>query len=118
MKKPNVSLTGNNLSADFSEANVIDAIKTIYDPEIPVNIYDMGLIYSIKINKKIVDVNMTLTSPTCPMADEIPVWVAEAISKIDGLKKINIFMVWEPAWDLSKMSDNARFELDLFNTGW
>lgn len=118
MTKAKVTLSGNNSKSQFTKEQIIEAIKTIYDPEVPVNIYDLGLIYDIRIKDKEIDIDMTLTSPTCPMADEMPVWLAEAVSKIDGVKKVRVFMVWEPAWDLSKMSETARFELDLFKTGW
>jgi FeS assembly SUF system protein len=113
-----VYLPGAGGDDKFSESDIITALKEIYDPEIPVNIYDLGLIYKINITGRDVDIDMTLTSPTCPMADEIPVWVAAKISKIPGINNINVKIVWQPAWGIDMMSDEARFQLDLTEQGW
>ncbi len=115
---PDVVLAGVGGDGEVVESQVVEAIKQVYDPEIPVNIYDLGLIYSIEINNGAVDVRMTLTSPTCPMADEIPLWVAGVISKIPGVNMVRVFMVWDPVWNLEMMSERARFELDLFHQGF
>ena len=97
-----------------SEESVIDAIRTVYDPEIPVNIYDMGLILKLEIsNTGNVDVGMTLTSPGCPVAGDLPVWVAEAIAKIDGVGEIEVRVVWEPAWSPDLMSEDAKLALGM-----
>tara|TARA_B100000674_G_scaffold454196_1_gene426956 strand:- start:963 stop:1265 length:303 start_codon:yes stop_codon:yes gene_type:complete len=93
---------------------VIAEIKKIYDPEIPVNIYELGLIYKIEIsdNKK-VDIEMTLTSPNCPVAEELPNEVKDNIKKIDGVNDVNLKIVWDPPWDKSMMSETAKLELNL-----
>ena len=93
---------------------VIAEIKKIYDPEIPVNIYELGLIYKIEIleNKK-VDIEMTLTSPNCPVAEELPNEVKDNIKKVEGVSDVNLNVVWEPPWDKDKMSEAAKLELNL-----
>lgn len=98
--------------------DVINALKTVYDPEIPVNVWDMGLIYDIQINESDVEIKMTFTSPTCPMMEEILQQIKDAVSKIDGVDGVRVDLVWDPPWDLSRMSDAARVELDLTNQGW
>jgi FeS assembly SUF system protein len=93
---------------------IIEAIRTVYDPEIPVNIYDLGLIYRISIDDEShVDVDMTLTAPGCPVAGEMPGWVADAIEPLPGVKTVNVQLVWEPPWGLDKLSDEAKLELGL-----
>lgn len=98
--------------------DVINALKKIYDPEIPVNIWDMGLIYDIDISDDGVVIKMTFTSPTCPMMEELLVQVKDAVQQVAGEKTVRVDLVWNPPWDLSKMSDTARVELDLTNQGW
>ncbi|MBP5794675.1 MAG: DUF59 domain-containing protein [Alphaproteobacteria bacterium] len=98
--------------------DIINALKTVFDPEIPVNIWDMGLIYDIKIDDKNVVITMTLTSPTCPMMDELVMQVKNAVSRVADVENVDVKLVWEPAWDLSRMSDAARIELDLTSHGW
>jgi FeS assembly SUF system protein len=98
--------------------DVINALKTVFDPEIPVNIWDMGLIYDIDIQDADVVITMTFTSPTCPMMEELLAQVKQVVSKVVGVKSVDVKLVWEPAWDLSRMSDAARLELDLTNMGW
>ena len=91
---------------------VVLALKTVFDPEIPVNIYDLGLIYIIELDKKNnVNIYMTLTAAGCPVADEMPGWVADAVKTITEIKKIHVEMVWEPMWGMDMMSDEARLEL-------
>ena len=97
---------------------IINALKTVFDPEIPVNIWDMGLIYDIAIDGSNVVITMTLTSPTCPMMEELLAQVKQVVSSVHGVKSVDVKLVWEPAWDLSRMSDAARLELDLTNMGW
>ena len=92
---------------------VIVEIKKIYDPEIPVNIYELGLIYDISINEKIVKVKMTLTSPNCPVAESLPKEVKDSIMEIDGVDKVDLDLVWEPPWDKSMMSESAKLELNI-----
>jgi len=94
---------------------IIAALQLVFDPEINVDVYNLGLIYDIKLNGKNgdVDIVMTLTSPTCPMADEIPVWVAESVQGVEGVGVVTVKVVWTPAWDLSKMTDDAKFQLEI-----
>jgi|TARA_B110000438_G_scaffold118330_1_gene115572 FeS assembly SUF system protein len=93
---------------------VIEEIKKIYDPEIPVNIYELGLIYKIEVdeNNK-VNLDMTLTSPNCPVAESLPNQVKENIMKVDGVSEVKLNLVWEPPWDKDKMSEAAKLELNL-----
>jgi len=91
---------------------IVEACRTVYDPEIPVNIYDLGLIYTIEINDEAdVSIIMTLTAPGCPVAGEMPGWVAEAVEPLPGVKTVNVQLVWEPQWGMDMMSDEARLEL-------
>ena len=93
---------------------VIEEIKKIYDPEIPVNIYELGLIYKIDVDEKNkVNVDMTLTSPNCPVAESLPKQVKENIMKVEGVSDVNLNLVWEPPWDKDKMSEAAKLELNL-----
>ncbi|MEM6306894.1 MAG: SUF system Fe-S cluster assembly protein [Pseudomonadota bacterium] len=92
--------------------SVIDGIRTVYDPEIPVNIYDLGLVYTVDINDQSeVRVTMTLTAPGCPVAGDMPGWVAEAVEPIPGVKQVDVELTWEPPWGMDMMSDEARLEL-------
>ena len=93
---------------------VIEEIKKIYDPEIPVNIYELGLIYKIEVidNNKI-NVDMTLTSPNCPVAESLPKEVKDSIMEIKEVNKVDLDLVWEPPWDKSMMSEAAKLELNL-----
>ena len=93
---------------------VIEEIKKIYDPEIPVNIYELGLIYKIDVDaKNKVNIDMTLTSPNCPVAESLPKNVKESIMKVEGVSDVNLNLVWEPPWDKDKMSEAAKLELNL-----
>lgn len=102
----------------FTRDDIIAALKTVFDPEIPVNIWDMGLVYKIDINPDSVDIDMTFTSPTCPMMEELLGQVRIAVQNVTGAVPVHVNLVWEPAWDLSRMSDAARLELDLTEHGW
>ncbi|MBR2412613.1 MAG: DUF59 domain-containing protein [Alphaproteobacteria bacterium] len=102
----------------FDKDDIIAALKTVYDPEIPVNVWDMGLIYDIDIQDNQVVIQMTFTSPTCPMMEEILQQVREAVQSVVGDMDVRVDLVWDPPWDLSRMSDAARVELDLTNEGW
>ena len=96
------------------KSKVIEAVKKIYDPEIPVNIYELGLIYKIDVDEKNkVNVDMTLTSPNCPVAESLPNEVKENIKKVEGVSDVNLNLVWEPPWDKDKMSVAANLELNL-----
>lgn len=103
----------------FKREDIIEVLKKIYDPEIPVNIWDMGLIYNIDISaENAVVIKMTFTSPTCPMMEELLAQVKEATQQVVGDIPVRVDLVWDPPWNLSKMSDAARVELDLVNEGW
>jgi len=96
------------------KTKVVEEIKKIYDPEIPVNIYELGLIYKIEIDSKNkVNIDMTLTSPNCPVAESLPNEVKNNIMKVEGVSDVNLNLVWEPPWDKDKMSEAAKLELNL-----
>ena len=91
---------------------IVDACRTVYDPEIPVNIYELGLVYTVDIdNENAVRLVMTLTAPGCPVAGEMPGWLADAVSAVPGVKQVDVDLVWEPPWGMEMMSDEARLEL-------
>ncbi len=95
--------------------DMIGAIKTVYDPEIPVDIYELGLIYRIDIDdERNVDIDMTLTAPGCPVAGEMPLWVQDAVRSVAGVNEVSVNMVFDPPWDPSRMSDEARVALNMF----
>ena len=98
----------------FSEQQVWDQLKTCYDPEIPVNIYELGLIYDIKIeNENLVIVKMTLTTPNCPVAESLPKEVKDSIIQVKEVNNVDLELVWDPPWDKSMMSEAAKLELNL-----
>ncbi|MCI7251305.1 MAG: iron-sulfur cluster assembly protein [Prevotella sp.] len=94
------------------EERIVDVLKTVYDPEIPVNIYDLGLIYRVEVNDEgTVDIDMTFTAPSCPAADFILEDVRQKVDNIEGVKSANVNLVFEPEWDKSMMTEEARVEL-------
>ncbi|HEY2707514.1 MAG TPA: SUF system Fe-S cluster assembly protein [Caulobacteraceae bacterium] len=94
---------------------LVEKLKTVFDPEIPVDIYELGLIYKVDVSDdKDVVIDMTLTAPGCPVAGEMPDWVREAVMTIDGIKSCTVNLVFEPPWDASLMSDEAKLELNMF----
>ncbi|HKQ54254.1 MAG TPA: SUF system Fe-S cluster assembly protein [Methyloceanibacter sp.] len=94
---------------------LIAAFKTVYDPEIPVDIYELGLIYRIDIdNDRNVEIDMTLTAPGCPVAGDMPGWVENAASSVPGVGQVKVKLVFDPPWDMSRMSEAARLELNMF----
>jgi len=96
------------------KSKVIDKIKKIYDPEIPVNIYELGLIYKIEVDEtNKVNIDMTLTSPNCPVAESLPNQVKEDIMELEEVSDVNLKIVWEPPWDKDKMSEAAKLELNI-----
>lgn len=101
-----------------SKEDVIGAIKTVYDPEIPVNIWDLGLIYGVDINAEEIVITMTFTSPTCPMMEELLQQVKDVVAAVANGVPVRVELVWNPPWDLTKMSDEARVQLDLTEHGW
>ena len=97
---------------DRITTDVIKQLKTVYDPEIPTDIYELGLIYKVELeNDRTLKVEMTLTAPGCPVAGEMPGWVAEAIEPVPGVKQVDVELTWEPPWGMDMMSDEARLEL-------
>jgi FeS assembly SUF system protein len=96
------------------EAEIIEAMRTVYDPEIPVNIYDLGLIYDMQIAEGgIVKVKMTLTAPACPVAGEMPGMVARSIRTVEGVTECDVELVWEPPWNPDMMAESARLTLNM-----
>ena len=93
---------------------IIECIKSVMDPEIPVNLYDLGLIYSINNKNNNVLIEMTLTNPNCPVAGQMPENVAKSIEQIHGLRSIEVKLVWEPSWSKDLMSEDAKLALDIF----
>ena len=98
--------------------DIIDAIKTVFDPEIPVNIWDLGLVYNIDIKDTEIVITMTFTSPTCPMMEDLLAQVRSAVENVAGGVSVRVDLVWDPPWNLSMMSETARLELDLTEQGW
>ncbi len=97
------------------DENVVHVIKTCYDPEIPVNIYELGLIYQIRVKSDgVVVINMTLTSPNCPAAQSLPAEVKEKVEQINGVTAVDINIVWDPPWGMQMMSEAARLEMGLY----
>ncbi|MBJ3774782.1 SUF system Fe-S cluster assembly protein [Acuticoccus mangrovi] len=100
---------------DRITADIVAALKTVYDPEIPVDIYELGLIYRVDIeDDRSISVDMTLTAPGCPVAGEMPGWVENALGAVEGIGPITVNMVFDPPWDPSRMSDEARVALDMY----
>lgn len=102
-------------TAPADEAAVIEAVKTVYDPEIPVNLYDLGLIYDLEVFEDgTVKIEMTLTAPACPVAGEMPSMVADAVADVDGVGEVEVRLVWDPPWTKDRMSEEAQLILDMF----
>jgi FeS assembly SUF system protein len=94
---------------------LVGALKSVFDPEIPVDIYELGLIYRVDVSDdKDVVIDMTLTAPGCPVAGEMPQWVKDAVMKIDGIRSCDVNLVFDPPWDPSRMSDEAKLQLNMF----
>jgi len=119
MNEQATQIEGEPLIAPSSEdhplyEDICDACRSVHDPEIPVNIFDLGLIYSIRISDDAhVDIDMSLTAPGCPVAGEMPGWVADAVAAVPGVKTVDVQLVWEPPWGLDRLSDVAKLELGL-----
>lgn len=95
--------------------DIVAALKTVYDPEIPADIYELGLIYKVDIkDDRTVDVDMTLTTPNCPAAAELPMMVENAVSSVQGVGPVKVQVIWDPPWDPSRMSDEARLVLNMW----
>ena len=95
--------------------DIIAALKTVYDPEIPADIYELGLVYRIDIDDdRLVTIDMTLTAPGCPVAGDMPGWVQDAVREIPGVRNVTVELVFDPPWDPSRMSDEAKLQLNMF----
>ena len=109
---------GSNLSKEELEqmtADIVAALKTVFDPEIPADIYELGLIYKIDVDdERNIAVEMTLTSPGCPVAGEMPTWVENAVAAVPGVGQVSVKLTFDPPWDQSRMSDEARLALNMF----
>ncbi len=105
----------NELDKETLKTAIIDALKQVYDPEIPVNIYDLGLIYDVLIDDDYyVDIKMTLTTPGCPVAQTFPGMVEQAVNKVEGVNDTSVELVWDPPWTQERMTEAAKLELGLF----
>jgi FeS assembly SUF system protein len=95
--------------------DIVDALKTVYDPEIPADIYELGLIYKVDVDDdRVVKIDMTLTTPNCPSAAELPTMVENAVASVNGVREAKVNIVWDPPWDPSRMSDEARAVLNMW----
>ncbi len=116
--EPVVARAGSPLPEGAAVADkeaAIAALRTVFDPEIPVNIYDLGLIYDLEVfSDGSARIEMTLTTPACPVAGELPVWVADAVAGVEGIGEVEVHLVWEPQWTPDRMSDEAKLVLDMF----
>jgi FeS assembly SUF system protein len=113
-----LNATGSAIPADELARladEVVAALKTVYDPEIPADIYELGLVYRVDVDDdRNIDIDMTLTAPGCPVANEMPGWVEDAVSMVPGIKSVNVHMVFEPPWTPERMSEEARVALDWY----
>lgn len=111
--EPSINLSPEEI--DRLTDDIVAALKTVYDPEIPSDIYELGLIYRVDIDdSRNVTIDMTLTAPGCPVAGEMPGWVENAVSLVAGIQSVKVNMVFDPPWDQSRMSDEARVALDMW----
>lgn len=111
-----ISAESSNLSPEELEKlteNIVGALKTVYDPEIPVDIYELGLIYKVDLDdNRNITIDMTLTAPGCPVAGEMPIWVENAVASVEGVQDVKVNMVFDPPWDQSRMSEEAMVALN------
>jgi len=99
---------------DFLEKEAVERIKTVFDPEIPVNVYELGMIYKVEITESFnAIIQMTLTSPACPVAESLPAEVRQRVNDIDGINEVFVDLVWEPPWNMEMMSDEAKLQLGM-----
>jgi len=104
-----------SIETSILEGEVIETLRTVYDPEIPVNIYELGLVYNIEVSPEgVVDVTMTLTTPMCPVAESLPIEVEDKIRAISGVTDVKVEVVWDPPWNMNMMSEEAKLELGFF----
>lgn len=107
-----------NIPDSDLQARIIDAMKTVHDPEIPVNLYDLGLIYELHVEDDAARVRMTLTTPNCPVAESMPEQVRRAVESVEGIERADIELVWEPSWSSEMMSEDARMQLEMMGITW
>jgi len=114
-------MTADKMAADISDIGdrILARLKTVFDPEIPVNIYDLGLIYKVDVNPTEdsgynVKIDMTLTTPNCPVAGQMPAMVQHAVAAAEGVKDVDVNLVWDPPWEKSRMTDEAHMQLNMF----
>jgi FeS assembly SUF system protein len=113
LTKPPSTMSEEELNALTGQ--IVHALKSVYDPEIPADIYELGLIYNVDIDDdRFVTIEMTLTAPACPVAGEMPTWVENAVAAVPGVSGVKVNMVFDPPWDQSRMSDEARAALDMW----
>lgn len=115
--QPAIATQGAIPAAEFEQLTegIVAALKTVFDPEIPVDIYELGLIYRVDLDDShFVTIDMTLTAPGCPVAGDMPVWVENAVSAVPGVAGVEVRMVFDPPWDQTRMSDEARVALDMW----
>ena len=104
-----------SIETSILEGEVTEALRTVYDPEIPVNIYELGLVYNIDVSPEgVVEVRMTLTTPMCPVAESLPIEVEDKIRAISGVTDVKVEVVWDPPWNMNMMSEEAKLELGFF----
>jgi FeS assembly SUF system protein len=115
--RPDIDLAAGIPPEEMDELTdkIVTALKTVFDPEIPVDIYELGLIYRVAVDdSRLVDIDMTLTAPGCPVAGEMPKWVEDAVSAVPGISGVNVKMVFDPPWNHGRMSDVAKVALDMW----
>jgi len=111
-QQPGHGAQGTNSGNDALRDEIVAALKTVYDPEIPVDIWELGLVYRVEIDSEgVVEIDMTLTSPACPVAGSLPATVENRVRELDGVKDVSLSLVWEPAWHPGLMSEAAKLEL-------
>ncbi len=115
LKRLEAAQPGSGATTERLEERVIDALRTVFDPEIPVNIYDLGLVYGLDADEAEgrVDIRMTLTAPGCPVAQTFPATVADAVYLVSGVNDVHVELVWDPPWSRERMSDAARLQLGM-----
>src|SRR6187455_3454423 len=112
---PEAPLAAPDPEHDQLKDDLVAALKTVFDPEIPVDIYELGLIYRLHADEeRNIEVDMTLTAPGCPVAGDMPGWVENAVSAVPGVGQVKVNLVFDPPWDMSRMSDEAKLELNMF----
>lgn len=115
LKRVEAAQPGSGATTERMEERVIEALRTVYDPEIPVNIFDLGLVYGLDVDADAgrVDIRMTLTAPGCPVAQTFPATVEEAVLYVSGVNEAHVELVWDPPWSRDRMSDAARLQLGM-----